>query len=239
MKWNTSVVGGNSLYFILTLLAWFLKVLGRKSSRGHCTADPGFYDSFSRQRHLRCGCLRVLVSRVVKYGQLSLKPMWSKLCCQLAPNIVSASFPSISSLLFLHLVAKQGLVWKEHEKQNDALVLSENEPFMYSFLYAQFLWPKSYQASLFSAGIWHFPCLSRTLCFLCILVPGFRWSFDSKRIALLNRCFLLFMILYDALRFPQRWSRVSAPCRWSAGLSCWRNPSPKLSTRQGQPHPGS
>lgn len=169
-----------------------------------------------QDRQLRCGCLRVLVSRLVKYGQLSLKPMWSKLCCQLAPTIISASFPNISLLLFLHLVAKQRLMWKEHEKQNDALVLSESEPLMYSFLYAQFLWPKSYQASLFSAGIWHFPCLSRTLCFLCILVPGFRWSFDSKHIALFTRRFLLFVIPYDTLRFPQRWSSFC-----SLQVKCW------------------
>lgn len=114
----------------------------------------------------------------------------------------------------------------------------ESEPLMYSFLYAQFLCPKSYQASLSSAGIWHFPCLPRTLCLLFILITGFRWSFDGKHIVLLTRRVLLFMIPYDALRFPQRWSRVSAPCRWSAGL-CLLKDSTKLSTRQGQPHPGS
>lgn len=94
----------------------------------------------------------------------------------------------------------------------------ECEHLMYSFLYAQCLCLQCYQASLFSAGIWHLPCLPRTFCLLFILITGFRWSFDGKCVAFLMRHVLLFMIPYDALRFPQRWSRVSAPCRWSAGL---------------------
>ena len=94
----------------------------------------------------------------------------------------------------------------------------ESQHFMYNFLCAPFLCPKSYQASIFSAGTWCFTCLPRTLCLLFIFITGFRWSFGGKHIALLTRHILLFMTPYDALRFPQRWSRASAPYGWSAGL---------------------
>lgn len=69
-----SVVGGSPevLYFIITLLVQFLKVVGRKSTGKHSTDQPGFDDSFSRPRKLRCGCLRLLLSRLVEFEQPSL-----------------------------------------------------------------------------------------------------------------------------------------------------------------------
>lgn len=95
-------------FCILTHLTWFLRGLGRKKkpTRGHYTDDPCFYGLFSRQRQLRCGCLKALITRLVEYEQPSLNSVWCKVCCHLAPT----SFPSASLLLFLQLVAKQGLM---------------------------------------------------------------------------------------------------------------------------------
>lgn len=71
------MVGGSPevLYVIITLLVLFLKVVGRKSTGKHSTDQPGFDDSFSRPRKLRCGCSRLLLSRLAEFEQPSLNSL--------------------------------------------------------------------------------------------------------------------------------------------------------------------
>lgn len=100
----------------------------------------------------------------------------------------------------------------------------ESEHLVQSFISAQFLCPKSWQANIFSRGAWLFPCSARTFACCSCLTRGS----DKTR--------------WQSCCSPQQQCSLHGThtvCSWQVkGCSCWRTPSPNSAAGEVSPIQG-